>query len=130
MTPDPLETALRKLVSTSGPPAEAVAFRAGELAAGRRARRRHFPVMLGLMVLAVGGWGTAWRGAGPPAVAAPPSQPIPDPPAVTPAEPDIPPGWRERYARLDRLAAEGLSALGPAVRVDVRPRFTPLEEFR
>ncbi len=64
-----------------------MAFRAGELAGARRARRRSVPALVLLGALAAAGWGVAWARPAPAAV--PPVEVVPDY--------EAPPAWRNGY---------------------------------
>ena len=114
MTDEQFADSLRRLRPAHGPTPESVAFRAGNLDASRRLRRRFAPVLILLAMMTVGGWGVAgWLLARPSSpVAVPTPTPLPEPqpdPGVYP----VPEAWRERFDLLDRLGDEGLDALGP-----------------
>lgn len=131
MTDDPLEAALRTLRPRPGPTPEGVAFRGGALQATRQLRRRYRPMLSLASALAVAGWGAAAFLAlrEPLAPFAPPT-PAPPPPWVGPADYPVPAAWRARLDQLDRLDAEGLSALGPDPGPAAELPFPNLEDLR
>ena len=107
MTDSQFGERLSRLRPLAGPGGDAVAFAAGELAAGRRWRRRFWPAVVGLTLLAAGGWGAAslnWS-------ASPAAPPVAPPLEVQPAA--LPDYWRRRAETIERLSAGGFDALGP-----------------